>query len=157
MKKKILKTSLILLTLLILASSIKANSPSSIDLSYDYDTKILDVKVFHSVADANTHYIETLDIYVNDILNISPEFKDIALRSFFIAAFAVPMTTSMSVSRSVLEGAQRYDLLNLVKVPLNSLFFLIQSFKNLIVLGSDVYPVPKQPYFLCNFLISSSR
>ncbi len=89
MKKKILKTSLILFILLILATSIKANSPSSIDLSYDYDTKILDVKVFHNVADANTHFIETLDIYVNDVLNISQGFTNQNTTSYLEVSFSI--------------------------------------------------------------------
>ncbi|MHA1217585.1 MAG: hypothetical protein ACTSO5_02755 [Candidatus Heimdallarchaeaceae archaeon] len=89
MKKKILKTALILVTLLILATSIKANSPSSIDLSYDYDIKILDVKVFHSVADANTHYIETMEIYVNDVLNISQGFTNQNTTSYLEVSFSI--------------------------------------------------------------------
>lgn len=89
MKKKMLKTSLILVTLLVLATSIKANSPSSIDLSYDYDTKILDVKVFHSVSDANTHYIETLEIYVNDVLNISQGFTNQNTTSYLEVSFSI--------------------------------------------------------------------
>jgi len=64
---------------------------------------------------------------INNIFNISPELRDTALRSFSIAAFAVPVITFLSASRGVLEGAQRYDLINFVKVPLNVLFFLIPA------------------------------
>ena len=77
------------MTFLLFATKIEANSPSSIDLLYDYDTKILDVKVFHSVADANTHYIETLNIYVNDVLNISQGFTNQNTTSYLEVSFSI--------------------------------------------------------------------
>ncbi len=62
---------------------------------------------------------------VNNVFKISTGLRGTALKSFSIAALAVPIVTTISVSRGILEGMQRYDFLNFVKTPLSSLFFLI--------------------------------
>ena len=47
----------------------QAHPASLMELEYDFGTKILDVTVFHTVSDVNTHYIKEIKIYVNDVLN----------------------------------------------------------------------------------------
>lgn len=64
-------------------------------------------------------------VVVDNILKISPELRGVAKASFFILVFAFPLTTTFSIVRGILEGARRYDLLNIVKAPFNSFLFLI--------------------------------
>ena len=81
--------------------------------------------------------------FVNKVLNISPDLIDIVERSFFILAFAVPFVTVLSIGKGVLAGIQRYDIINFIKIPLNSLFFLIPVFCLLFGLG-----LPEIVFFL---------
>ena len=62
---------------------------------------------------------------VNNVLKISPELKNVAKISFYALVLAFPLTTTFSVVRGVLEGARRYDLLNIIKIPFNSFLFII--------------------------------
>jgi desulfoferrodoxin (superoxide reductase-like protein) len=49
-------------------TSVSAHSPSGIELNYDSETNTLSVDVTHSVSDTNTHYIEEIEIFLNDVL-----------------------------------------------------------------------------------------
>ncbi len=54
--------------LVLLIPTAQAHSPSSVTLTYDQDTDILNVTITHSVASTSTHYIEKVEVYVNDAL-----------------------------------------------------------------------------------------
>jgi len=73
-----MKNKITILCLLIFVfSSINianANSPDGIIFDYDFDFDILYLRINHVVSDPNTHYIELVQIYVNNILNITREY-----------------------------------------------------------------------------------
>ena len=45
---------------------VKAHTPESITLEYDYNSQVLVVQVVHSVTDLDTHYISWIEIFVSD-------------------------------------------------------------------------------------------
>ncbi len=51
------------------ASLSQAHSPSNIIIDYNFDTKILTVTVNHAVSDPDTHYINQIDVWINDVFN----------------------------------------------------------------------------------------
>lgn len=66
------KVSLVILTVLIflstIISSVYAHPPQDMILSYDIVNQKLNVIITHNVVAPNDHYIETVEIYKNDIL-----------------------------------------------------------------------------------------
>ncbi|MFW9799934.1 MAG: hypothetical protein ACFFD9_05830 [Candidatus Thorarchaeota archaeon] len=68
-----------------------AHTPSNMTLSYDWDTQTLTVTISHSVADPNTHYVENITVYKNDIqftssLYTSQQSSSTASDTFVVAA-----------------------------------------------------------------------
>jgi len=55
--------------LLIVLSSLPvvAHTPTSMTLEYNWDTQVLSVTISHSVSDPNTHHIENITVYKNDV------------------------------------------------------------------------------------------
>ena len=45
-----------------------AHSPANMTLDYNWDTQTLSVTISHSVSDPNSHYIQTIVIYKNDVM-----------------------------------------------------------------------------------------
>ncbi len=62
---------------------------------------------------------------VEHVLKISPELVREAKASFYLLALAVPVVLIFSSFQGVLEATQRFDLLNIVKIPLNIMVFII--------------------------------
>lgn len=54
---------------------ILANPPTKVELNLDFETKILYVKVHHSVDNAKKHYINKIEVYLDDELMIIQNFK----------------------------------------------------------------------------------
>jgi len=69
-------------------------------------------------------FIPTL---VDRILKISPPLVSETKTSFFLLAASLPLVLATTALRSVLESAQRFDLVNLVKVPANVSVFLLPA------------------------------
>jgi desulfoferrodoxin (superoxide reductase-like protein) len=44
-----------------------AHTPASMTLGYNWDTQVLSVTISHSVSDPNSHYIQNITIYKNDV------------------------------------------------------------------------------------------
>ena len=59
------------------------------------------------------------------ILNIPAGFLPEAKATFLILAFSLPVTIITPAVRGVLEAAQRFDLVNLVKIPASAAFYLL--------------------------------
>lgn len=59
-----------------------------------------------------------------DVFKIPSAFQDDVEKSFYILAASVPIVVSISALRGILESYQRFDLINLVRVPIGSLTFL---------------------------------
>jgi hypothetical protein len=75
------KTNLLILGIIIALSIsfgfvifVQGHSPSGMSLVYHSDTETLDVTITHSVSNLQTHYIEAVDIYLNDILNQTEDY-----------------------------------------------------------------------------------
>lgn len=65
------------------------------------------------------------DYLTKQVINVPPELVIDARRSFYLLALSVPIVLGGSSLRGALEGAQRFDLVNLVKVSLNASTYLI--------------------------------
>jgi O-antigen/teichoic acid export membrane protein len=65
---------------------------------------------------------------VERILNIPPELIKEAKDTFYLLALSIPVVLVSSSFRGVLEAAQRFDLVNIVRVPSSTLTFLLPLF-----------------------------
>ncbi|MFW9965970.1 MAG: hypothetical protein ACFFEA_02360 [Candidatus Thorarchaeota archaeon] len=68
-----------------------AHTPQSMTLGYNWDTQTLSVTISHTVTDPNSHYIQNMTIYKNDVkvdsrLYTSQESTTSASDNFNIAA-----------------------------------------------------------------------
>lgn len=61
---------------------------------------------------------------VNDVLNIPVELQLETLDSFYILAISIPIVISSTGLRGILEAYQRFDLVNIVRIPLGVANFL---------------------------------
>lgn len=64
-------------------------------------------------------------LLVDRALNIPPELTEEAKAMFYILAFGTPVVLVSGSFQGVLEAAQRFDLLNAVKIPSNIAVFLL--------------------------------
>ncbi|MFX0132368.1 MAG: flippase [Candidatus Hodarchaeota archaeon] len=62
---------------------------------------------------------------VERILNIPPNLSEEAKAIFYIVSFSIPVVLISSSFRGVLEARQRFDLVNIVKIPSGSAIFLL--------------------------------
>lgn len=74
MKKKHIFLALVSIAIFFVNLS-SAHSPADISIDYNFETDILTVTVDHVVSTPDTHYIELLDVWVNDILNVSRPYS----------------------------------------------------------------------------------
>ena len=61
---------------------------------------------------------------IRDILNIPADLYQEALVSFYILAVSVPIVVSTAALRGFLEAHQRFDLVNIIRIPLGIYTFL---------------------------------
>ena len=67
----------------------------------------------------------TAPLLVDKILNIPPEFTAEVLRTVVIIGFSLPIILVSSSLRGILEASQRFDLINLIKIPISISFYLV--------------------------------
>ena len=60
----------------------------------------------------------------HDVFKIPSALQDDVEKSFYILAISVPIVIGTSALRGILEAYQRFDLINIVRVPIGSLTFL---------------------------------
>ncbi len=48
-------------------AQVQGHGPSSMSLSYDLETNMLNISISHSVSNPDTHYIESITIFINDV------------------------------------------------------------------------------------------
>lgn len=65
------------------------------------------------------------DLLVERVLNIPPEILGEAKDTFHLLALSVPLVLVSSSFSGVLEAAQRFDLVNVVRIPSSTLTFLL--------------------------------
>ena len=68
MRKKLLILGILSVSVLFVSLS-QAHSPSNIVIDYNFDSEILTVTVNHAVSDPDTHYINQIDVWINDVFN----------------------------------------------------------------------------------------
>jgi O-antigen/teichoic acid export membrane protein len=61
---------------------------------------------------------------IRDVLNIPPGLQTESLHSFYLLATSIPVVTSTAGLRGILEAKQRFDLINLLRIPLGAFSFL---------------------------------
>ena len=66
----------------------------------------------------------TSSTLVNNVFKIPLALRDDVEKSFYIIAISVPVVIGIAVLRGILESYQRFDLINIVRVPMGSLTFL---------------------------------
>ena len=65
------------------------------------------------------------DVLIEDILNIPPELMGEAKDTLYLLALSVPLVLLSISFGGVLEAAQRFDLMNLVRMPSSILTFIL--------------------------------
>lgn len=65
---------LISIVVLVQSNPVLANSPSSMDLSYDFTSQELTIDVIHPVADVNTHYIYEVEVSKNSVVVLTRSY-----------------------------------------------------------------------------------
>ena len=61
---------------------------------------------------------------VNDLFKIPLALRDEAEKSFYILALSIPIVIASSSLSGILQAYQRFDLVNIVRIPIGSLTFL---------------------------------
>ncbi len=61
---------------------------------------------------------------VTRVLKIPPALQTDTLTTFYLLAFTMPSIVSTIALRGFLEGCHRFDLLNLIRIPINVSFYL---------------------------------
>lgn len=75
-------------------------------------------------------FMSTILIYlitpwlVNDFLKITPQYIHESLVSFYILSFSIPIVISATAFRGILEAYQRFDLVNIVRIPMGIITYL---------------------------------
>ena len=62
--------------------TVTAHSPSNMSLSYDSTTKMLQVDITHFVSNPNTHYVNTVEVKINDVIEIDQDYTNQSGSSF---------------------------------------------------------------------------
>lgn len=66
-------------------------------------------------------------VLVENVLRTPASFVSEGRMAFYVLAGAMPVVLGMNALRSVLEGCQRFDLVNLLRIPSNMLGFVIPA------------------------------
>jgi desulfoferrodoxin (superoxide reductase-like protein) len=61
-----IKKMLVLFTILVFSLKIYSHSPTKIEMDFNIEDKILNVEVHHPVLAQKNHYIEKIEVYLND-------------------------------------------------------------------------------------------
>jgi O-antigen/teichoic acid export membrane protein len=69
----------------------------------------------------------SVPIFVHKVFRISAPLVTDARLTLFILAAGLPFVLIMNCLRGVLEAAQRFDLINLIKIPANSALFVLPA------------------------------
>ncbi|MGM0501020.1 MAG: hypothetical protein ACQERJ_00700 [Bacillota bacterium] len=65
------RSILVLLIILIVSGGALGHSPEKMELDFDQETHLLDVKVYHPTSNVYSHFIDKLQVYLNgsEIIN----------------------------------------------------------------------------------------
>ena len=65
---------LVLLAILLVSLKTLSHAPTKIDMDFDNENKLLKIEVYHPVLLPGNHYINKIEVYVNDDLKIVQDF-----------------------------------------------------------------------------------
>jgi len=82
----------VLLMITTINAPVTASEPSDIQLAYDFGTQTLTVNVSHYVANTKTHYIETIEVFRNDISVLNQSYVNQSFNYGMIDTFSVTAT-----------------------------------------------------------------
>lgn len=69
-------TILVAITLFLgISINLSAHSPSDIEMNFDNETEMINVKVMHQVQSVDKHFVEKIEVYLNDTLSIVQHFR----------------------------------------------------------------------------------
>ncbi len=70
-----LVVSVTVLVVLLLSGAASGHGPSGVEASFDVETHILQIRVFHAVRDAGQHYVNKITVELNGKKIIEQHFK----------------------------------------------------------------------------------
>jgi len=70
-------------------------------------------------------FLAIVPVLATKLLNIPPELQTEAKSTFYMLAFTLPILLISSSFRGVLEAFQRFDLVNIITIPSNSMTFIL--------------------------------
>lgn len=70
-------------------------------------------------------FLAMVPVLATKLLNIPPELQTEAKSTFYMLAFTLPILLISSSFRGVLEAFQRFDLVNIITIPSNSMTFIL--------------------------------
>jgi hypothetical protein len=70
-------------------NKVLAHNPAGMTLEYDFSAQKLNVTITHNVADTNTHYIEKVEIWKNDVLEITRDYTSQPSTSSFTYSYDI--------------------------------------------------------------------
>jgi len=88
-KLKIILIILFIFGLLVNTYSVLGHPASNVDLDYDYDNQKLTVTISHNSNDIETHYIEKVEVYKNEVNIIDEDYTSQPADSTFTLTFDV--------------------------------------------------------------------
>ena len=62
---------------------------------------------------------------VTSLFKIPAELHDDVIRSFYVLALSIPFVINVAALRGILEAYQRFDLINILRIPIASSTFLV--------------------------------
>lgn len=72
---RVKRTLVLMLGLIASAAEVYAHPPSDFKIGYDAGTKILSVEVIHKVKDSAKHFIDDINVYLNNKIAVKQVFK----------------------------------------------------------------------------------
>ncbi len=99
-------------------------------------------------------------IIVKDALNVPIDLQGETISTFFLLAFSIPIVVTATSLRGILEAYQRFDLMNLVRIPLGILTFIspliVLQFSNNIILIVASLVLIRVLEWVINFILCSN-
>ncbi len=89
MKEKYWLIAIILVGTVFCSINASAHPPQDMILDYDINTNVLDVTITHNTPSPGLHHINKIEVYKNDIINISEEYDTQSSTDTFTESFTL--------------------------------------------------------------------
>ena len=116
------KTMLIItISFIILSPQLFAHPPGKIELTFNNETKILQVEIQHEVRDSEKHYVNKIEVFLNDELRIIQNFKKqvskVAQKATFLMSEAEVENKIKVVAYCNIHGKRNKEIIVKPKKP----------------------------------------